>query len=394
MLVKFKIVLHIVMYHYFSNLNRDKIMKPLEGIRVLDFSTLLPGPLASLILSEAGAEVIKIEKPGGEDMRRNFPQIHGESVLFAMLNRGKKSIEINLKEPDSVKKLMPIIESSDILLEQFRPGVMDKLGLGWNVIKEKNPKMVYCAITGYGQTGPRKDVAAHDINCVAESGLLSLSTDKNGAPFIPVTQIADIAAGSYPAVMNILLALFRAKINNQGSYIDISMTDNLFPLMWMGLSLGLTTGKFPEGNELILNGSSARYNIYKTKDNGFVALGALEDKFWNRFCEVFNVPENTRKNSSHPSSIRSVAEIIVQKDTIELSEILKEEKNICCSVVPNIPKALTSDQIKSRKLFENIVNIGEAQISSVPMPIVTDLKKNETQNAPSLGADNNLLASV
>ena len=369
-------------------------MKPLEGIRVLDFSTLLPGPLASLILAEAGAEVIKIEKPGGEDMRRNMPQIHGESVLFAMLNRGKKSIEIDLKKPNAVNKLLPIIESSDIILEQFRPGVMDKLGLGWSVIKAKNPKVVYCAITGYGQTGPKKDVAAHDINYVAESGLLSLSTDKNGSPIIPITQIADIAAGSYPAVMNILLALFRAKLSNKGSYIDISMTDNLFPLMWMGLSLGLTTGKFPEGNELILNGSSARYNLYKTKDNGFIALGALEDKFWNRFCTVFNVPDYIRKNSTNPSSIKSVADIIAEKDTIELSKILEEEKDICCSVVPNIPKALTSDQIKSRNLFENIVNIGDAKISSVPMPIVPDLKTKEAQSAPLLGAHNDLLANT
>ena len=158
-------------------------MKPLKGIRVLDFSTLLPGPLATLMLVDAGAEVIKIEKIGGEDLRKSKPFIKGSSLLFSILNRGKKSIEVDLKNKKNRTKIIKLVKSSDVLVEQFRPGVMKRLGLDWDTLKKINKKLVYCSITGYGQIGPKKLVAGHDINYLAESGLLSLSTDKNGTYF-------------------------------------------------------------------------------------------------------------------------------------------------------------------------------------------------------------------
>src|SRR5687768_1076540 len=151
-------------------------MQPLEGIRVLDFSTLLPGPMASLLLAEAGAEVIKIERPGrGDEMRSYVPRFGPDSVNFALLNRGKRSIAIDLKAPGAVDRLRPLIATADVVIEQFRPGVMDRLGLGYDALRAINPKMVYCAVTGWGQTGPKADVAAHDLNYVAESGMLALA---------------------------------------------------------------------------------------------------------------------------------------------------------------------------------------------------------------------------
>ena len=182
-------------------------MRPLEGCLVVDFSTLLPGPLATLILAEAGAEVVKIERPGGDEMRAWQPRWGSQSVYFALLNRGKKSVVLDLKNVEHREKLKPLVARADVLVEQFRPGVMARLGLDYASVAAINPRIIYCSITGYGQTGPKRDVAAHDVNYIAESGLLSLSMGPLSHPVVPPALIADIAGGSYPAVMNILLAL-------------------------------------------------------------------------------------------------------------------------------------------------------------------------------------------
>src|SRR3712207_4830385 len=187
---------------------------PLAGLTVLDFSTLLPGPLATLMLAEAGAEVIKVEKPGGEDMRRFPPKVGSDAAPFAVLNAGKKSVVADLKTEEGRRSLAPLIERADILVEQFRPGVMDRLGLGYEAVRRINPRIVYCSITGYGQTGPRSGEAGPDINYQALAGLLSLS------PTMPAALVADIAGGAMPAVMNILLALRQRDVSGEGSRLD------------------------------------------------------------------------------------------------------------------------------------------------------------------------------
>ena len=186
----------------------------LSDIKVLDFSTLLPGPLASLFLSEMGAEVIKVERLKlGDEMRRKTPEIDGTNVSFAILNRGKKSIEINLKNNFQNKKLKKLIKEVDIVIEQFRPGVMKRLGLDYGSIKLINPKIIYVSITGYGQEGPKSKFAGHDLNYIGDTGLLSLSMGKEDNTVVPPALIADIGAGSYPAIMNILLALRKRDLN-------------------------------------------------------------------------------------------------------------------------------------------------------------------------------------
>src|SRR5262245_35514870 len=175
-------------------------MQPLTGILVLDFSTLLPGPLATLLLAEAGAEVIKIERPGvGDEMRTYTPKFGTDSVNFAMLNRAKRSIAIDLKEAGAVARLMPLVASADVIVEQFRPGVMDRLGLGYDAVSRANPRIVYCAITGYGQSGPRASTAAHDLNYCADTGLLALAAGRDGAPVPPAALVADNGGGRYTA---------------------------------------------------------------------------------------------------------------------------------------------------------------------------------------------------
>lgn len=270
-------------------------MQPLDGLLVLDFSTLLPGPLASLLLAEAGARVVKIERPDhGDEMRTYEPKIGKSSANFVMLNRGKQSIKIDLKAPDAIARLEPLIKRADVLIEQFRPGVMDRLGLGYNDIRQLNPQIIYCSITGWGQSGPKKDIAAHDLNYMAESGILGLARNQEGAPMLPPILAADIAGGSYPAIINILLALRQRDLTGVGSYLDIAMAENLFTFAYWGLGEGLGCGQWPIGGKGLVTGSTPRYQIYRTADGRYLAAAPLEDKFWANFCEIIELPEEMR----------------------------------------------------------------------------------------------------
>jgi len=207
-------------------------MQPLEGILVLDFSTLLPGPMATLLLAEAGAEVVKVERPSGEEMRSYRPRWGRESVNFALLNRGKKSLALDLKSDEDRKKLAPLLARADVIVEQFRPGVMARLGLDYDDIARINPRVIYCSITGYGQDGPKRDVAGHDLNYIGDAGLLALSMGDAERPVVPPALIADIAGGAYPTVINVLLALQLRQKTGRGSYLDVAMAKNLFPFAY------------------------------------------------------------------------------------------------------------------------------------------------------------------
>lgn len=366
-------------------------MKPLEGIKVIDFSTLLPGPLATLILAEAGAEVIKVERIGGEDMRRSPPFIDGESILFSILNRGKRSIEVNIKSKDGYASILNLIKTADVVVDQFRPGVMKRLGLDFDSLIKIKPNIVHCSITGYGQTGPKKLVAAHDINYMAESGLLSLAKEKDGSPAMPNTQIADIAGGSYPAVINILLALREVENTGKGKFLDISMTDNLFPFMWM--ALGLTaSGFYSQGGDLQLTGASPRYGIYETLDKGYIALGALEEKFWLRFCEVIELSNEFKNDSADPDATKkAIIKIIKSKNTKQWKEILANEENICCSIVYSLEEAIKDSQIKERELLSAKMKIGNEEIFPMPTPLAPIWRPKELfKSSPKLGEANSI----
>ena len=312
----------------------ETIKGSLAGIKVIDFSTLLPGPLASLFLAETGAEVIKIEKPGiGDEMREAYPKWNDQSVSFSMLNRGKKSLSLDLKDPENLKVLEPIIKEADILIEQFRPGVMKRLGLDYESIKKINKNIIYVSITGYGQKGPKSMVAGHDLNYIGNTGLLSLSMGSGDNTVVPPALIADIAGGSYPAVINILLALRKRDINQEGSFIDISMSDNLFPFMFWGLGTGFSKNYWPGNADSILSGGSPRYNIYKTSDNAYLAAAPLEDRFWNKFCDTIDLPKkyiNIKDNQLEV--IQQVRNIIILKDKNYWFEVFNEA-DCCCSIV-------------------------------------------------------------
>ena len=370
---------------------RDKGQGPLAGIRVLDFSTLLPGPLATLMLAEAGAEVIKFERADGEDMRRFEPKWGEESVAFAMLNRGKKSIAADLKDPTVRDRILALARSADVVVEQFRPGVMDRLGLGFAAFRAANPRIVYCAITGYGQSGPRSDRAGHDLNYIGDAGLLALSCGFQSAHVVPPALVADIAGASYPAVMNILLALRQREATGEGTFIDVSMADCVFPFMFWALGSGFATGRWPGNGTDLLTGGTPRYRLYETRDGKVAAVAAIEQRFWISFCAAIGLDKNLIDDERDKSAtIRRVTEIIASKTAAEWLPIF-DKADCCCSIVQDLRAALDDPHFKARGLFvARLVRANGAAIPALPLPLTPPLRPGAMSDAssPALGADN------
>ena len=373
-----------------SNINAQQ---PLAGIRVLDFSTLLPGPLATLILAEAGAEVIKIERPGrGDEMRSYEPKFGTDSVNFAMLNRGKKSLALDLKDAKVREQLLPLIKQADVVVEQFRPGVMDRLGLGYDALSAINPRIIYCAITGYGQTGPRAEVAAHDINYVAESGMLSLAAGEDGAPIVPPALIADIGGGTYPAVINILLALRARDASGRGCKLDIAMGDNLFTFLYWAMGNGLVAGEWPRPGGELVTGGSPRFFVYRTRDDKFIAAAPLEQKFWENFCDAIQLDANFHDDAKDAAATkRAVAQRLREKTAAQWQAIFAG-KDLCCCVVATMQEALNDAHFKARGLFNRTVTADGKSVTALPVP-VAELFRNAKIAAdyPALGSANEIL---
>jgi crotonobetainyl-CoA:carnitine CoA-transferase CaiB-like acyl-CoA transferase len=361
-------------------------MQPLSGLLVLDFTTLLPGPLATLMLVEAGAEVIKIERPGGEDMRRFPPMVDGESAVFALLNRGKKLLTLDLKRKADRERLIPLIERADILVEQFRPGVMARLGLGYDDVRKLNPKLIYCSISGYGQSGPRVHEAGHDINYIGNTGLLDLQPGPVAAPVVPPILAADIAGGSFPAVINILLALRARDQSGQGCHLDIAMSDAMFTFGWYALALGATTGKFPKPGELTLAGGSPRYQLYATKDGKLVACGAIEQKFWVSFTAAIGLAKEFIDDSRAPMTTRdAVAKLIVARTADKWRPIFAKA-DCCTTVVVPLEQAMRDPHFVGRGLFAHeVASSAGKTIPALPLPIAPEFRdKPGATTAPPL----------
>jgi len=277
----------------------DAIDKPLQGIRVLDLTRLLPGPVATMHLADMGAEVIKIEDPGLGDYARTMGPVRKEvSQFFIAVNRGKRGMRLDFKDAAQRDEFLKLAESADVVVESFRPGVMDKLGVGWEVLRRRNPKLVMCAISGYGQDGPFAQLAGHDINYVGMAGMLEQNVGPDGIPALPNLQIGDLLGGAQAAVQGILAALIGARASGKGRFVDVSMTDavfahNIMPLVAVN-NFGRTA---PPGRDLLTGGVPC-YNVYRTSDNRYMAVGALELKFWESCCEVLGRPDLKKRHWS------------------------------------------------------------------------------------------------
>ncbi|MEX0589999.1 MAG: CaiB/BaiF CoA-transferase family protein [Xanthobacteraceae bacterium] len=352
--------------------------KPLEGVLVADFTTLLPGPLATLMLAEAGAEVVKIERPGGEDVRRFVPIKNGYSVPFALLNRGKKSLVADLKSDQGKRAAWEIIARADVLVEQFRPGVMQRLGLGYDAVRARNPRIIYCSISGYGQRGPRHEEAGHDINYIGSTGLLALAPGPADRPVVPPALIADIGGGTFPAVTNILLALIARGKTGQGAYIDIAMTDAMFTFAWFALATLHATGRNPEPGELRHNGGSPRYRLYPTSDGKLVACGALEQQFWLAFTKAIELPSSLIDDERDArSTYEAVREIIASKPAAHWKPIFAAA-DCCATIVATLEQALSDPHFIERGLFAHRVRGPDgSEMPAVPVPISPQFRVDE-----------------
>lgn len=265
---------------------------PLSGVKVLDLTRLLPGPVASLHLADLGAEVIKIEDPGLGDYARTLGTGKGgDSAYFRMINRNKRGLVLDLKQPAGVAAFLRLAAEADIVLESFRPGVTDKLGIGYAAVRAVNPAIVYGSISGYGQTGPYRELAGHDINYLGYAGVLDQIGPEGGAPAIPNFQIADLLGGALTAVMGVLAVLHEARQTGQGRHVDVSMTDSVLAHTYFTmLRLADQGASAPRGADL-LSGGLPCYATYRCADGGYMAVGALESKFWAQCCAVLERPE-------------------------------------------------------------------------------------------------------
>lgn len=360
---------------------------PLEGIFVLDFSTLLPGPFASLLMAEAGAEVLKVERPEqGDEMRTYQPRIGEASANFVLLNRGKQSISVDLKHPQALATLSPLIARADVLIEQFRPGVMTRLGLDFEALRKINPRLIYCSITGWGQSGPLAHVAGHDLNYMAEAGLLDLVRDSAGAPALPPILAADIAGGAYPAFMNILLAIRQRDATGVGVHLDVSMAENLFAFHYWGLASHGAAGCWPTPGGELVTGGSPRYRIYATADERFIAAAPLEDKFWNALCELLEVPAHLRAADAAPEAVTAfLADRFRARSSDHWRQVFAG-RDICCNVVSTLQEAVAHPHFRSRGVFSREVTFGTRTLGALPVPVAPQLRSTAiSRESPSLG---------
>jgi crotonobetainyl-CoA:carnitine CoA-transferase CaiB-like acyl-CoA transferase len=367
--------------------------RPLQDLVVVDFSTLLPGPMATLMLAEAGAEVIKVERPSGEDMRAYAPEWKLFSRTFAVLNRGKRSVAIDLKHPDSLTRLTPIIERADVLVEQFRPGVMARLGLGYDAIKAINPRIIYCSISAYGQVGPKAQDVGHDLNVLAETGLLTTAKAEGNQPPNPATPLGDIGGGTYPAVINILMALHERTKTGVGRHLDISLSDNLFAFSYWALAEG-GTGAFPRPGGHLVSGASPRYRLYRSRDGKIIAAAPLEPKFWKAFCDILALPDLFRDDSVDPEATSTeISRRIASEDGTVWAERFAQSE-CCCSVAVDLEEAIIDPHFAARQLFElRVANEAGDTMPAVPMPLdpAYRLAAPRCAAAPLLGEANELL---
>ena len=326
---------------------------PLEGIRVLDLSMYLPGPLCSQFLADFGAEVIKVEDPSGEWGRFISPFIGTQSARFYVVNRNKKSLSLNLKTTEGQAILKALAVTADVLIEQFRPGFMEKLGLDYEALKPFNEGLVYCAITGYGHTGPLKYTAGHDLNYLSLAGISALSGNREGKPGMSVIQIADIGGGSHYAVSAILLALFHRTRTGQGQFCDVAMFDGAINTLAYSLAEWSGFEKLPQRGKELLTGGFAFYNIYTTRDGRYVSLGAIEDKFWRGFCNKIGKPEFIPLAwdlERQDEMIAAIREIMAQKDQAEWVEFFAGD-DICFTPLLTLEEMSRHPQVIDRSMI-------------------------------------------
>ena len=371
---------------------------PLHSIRVLDLTRLLPGPYCTLLLADFGADVIKVEDPAlGDYARWNEPKIGNENPMFLSLNRNKKSVTLNLKTEEAKQIFIEMVKNADVLVESFRPGVMDRLGLGYHTLKEINPKLVYCAITGYGQDGPYAGYPGHDINYLSYAGMLEFNGQRDEKPSVPAVQIADIGGGALMAAVGVLLALQARNQTGEGQFVDISMMDGVISWLQTILPTYLATQDLPKRGELTLSGGKACYGVYETADSRFLSVGALEPKFWKVFCEKIEQPELISRLEApldeQTQMTTQIASIIKAKNLDQWMEIF-QGVDACVAPLHNLKEMTEDPQVRHRDMIVDVDHPVLGLIKQVGIPIkLSDTAGSLRTVSPQLGEHNEEILS-
>jgi crotonobetainyl-CoA:carnitine CoA-transferase CaiB-like acyl-CoA transferase len=318
----------------------------LDGITVIDLSRLLPGPYCSMILADHGARVIAVESK----------RFLADGLFFNVINRNKEHMSLNLKTEQGREIFFRLIQKADVVLEGFRPGVVDKLGVGYESVCKVNPKIIYCSITGYGQNGPFRDRVGHDANYLSYAGVLDLIGEKNRPPAIPGVQIADIAGGGMNAAIGILLALFARGKTGQGQYIDISMTDGMVGFLPAALFFRQLTGQEPRRSDGLLSHRYACYNTYETADGRYLSIGAVENRFWKQLCDTLDISEYAPlqyDDQRRQEILQNMRKIFKQKTLDEWDAILAD-LDICWGRIQSIKEVLEDPLFRQRDMVVEI----------------------------------------
>ena len=348
----------------------------LHGIKVLDLSRMLPGPYCSMILADHGAEVIALED-------KKFQE---DGLFFSDLNRNKRHMSLNLKNPQGLEIFFRLAEKADVILEGFRPGVVERLGVDYQAVRNKNPRIIYCSISGYGQTGPLRDRAGHDVNYLSTAGVLGLIGEKNRPPAIPGVQIADIAGGGMNAAVGILLALFAREKTGQGQYIDISMTDGMVGFLSLPYFFAQRTGQPPQAADTLLSHRYGCYNTYETADGRYLGLGAVENRFWRGLCEHLHRPEYIplQYDEGRREEIIGFLRQQFLAKTLAVWEAELAGLDICCSAVKTMQEVLIDPLFQQREMVHSYVDINGEKRYGFGIPVKMSHTPGSIRTPPGL----------
>ncbi len=361
----------------------------LKGLKVLDLTRLLPGPFCSMILADYGAEVLKIEAPSEGDYLRSWaPLVDGVSAFFLAVNRNKRSLTLNLKEEEGRKLFKKLLLEYDVVLESFRPGVMERLGCGFQELIALKPNLIYCSISGYGQSGPQALKAGHDLNYMAETGVLQ-TTSSREIPALSGIQVADVAGGDLYAVSAVLAAYIRVLKGGRGACLDISMTDGLVSMLPLLSAYHYTLGLEPGPDTTIFNGQLACYHIYRTRDDREIALGALEEKFWQNFCRAID-RDDLLKGDHHDlarqEELKKELEAIFAARDAEQWQTLLAGRDTCCEVLRTMTEVHADPHFEERGMFWRLPLENGGELVQTNCAIMVDESKPDKHRpAPKLG---------
>ena len=359
-----------------------------KDVVVLDFSRLLPGPYASMLLADMGAQVIKVEEPKKGDYMRDFPPSVGEEGAFYLaVNRGKKSIAIDYRTEEGRNQIYELVKKSDVVLESFRPGAMKAFKLDYETLKEINPKLIYCSLTGYGQKAQVKDKAGHDVNYLSLGGALNLIAHAGERPVIPGIQIADLSGGTF-AALAISTALYNRNFTGEGKYLDIAMLDGI--LSWYSIigSQNYLANKEIQPGKLIFAEGVVCYNVYETKDKRYMALGALEQKFWQDFCTKIGrddlIERQFEKAVPENETYQELINIFAAKELSAWVELFADE-DVCLTPVLNPQEVISSDYVKENEMLFELEHPRLGSLKQIHSPISKNFSQDDFSHPPKLG---------